>query len=67
MRNHPVMGPATVSSSITIHGQTDSTADFGFPFLQGNFVCFDGQLFAVSQRNPNLSWKQWNQQDASYD
>ena len=44
MRNHPLMGPASVPAGLPVSRQTDTAANFELTFLEGDPVCADGQL-----------------------
>lgn len=67
MRNNPLMGPAPLSPSITVHGKACSAAGAGLSLLESNLVCLNGELLAIPQGGADSSWKQWNKQNASND
>lgn len=54
------MGPATLSTSVTIPGQADTTADSNLSFLQGHTVCPSSKLLTVQQGGLNEPWQQWS-------
>ena len=63
MRDHTLLGPAKVPTSLTIPRQANPATDSNLPFLQGYTICFDGKLPAVQQGGVPLSRQQWCKQD----
>ena len=55
MRDNVVMGPATVSTSVTIPRQTDTATDLSFSLHQGNSLCVDSELPTIQQGSTDES------------
>ena len=58
MRDHSLLGSATVSSGLPIPGQADPATDTKFTLLKGYSVCSHGELSTIQQGKLRESWEQ---------
>lgn len=57
MRNHPVMGSASIPTSLTIPRQAYSAADTVLALLSRYAVRINSKLFTVPEGGPDKSWE----------
>ena len=57
MRNHPVVGSASIPTSLTIPHQAYSTADTVLVLLSRYTICINSKLFTVPEGRPDKSWE----------
>ena len=56
MRDHPLLGPAEVPTSVPVPGQTNSTTDSNLPFLKSYPIRSHGELPTIQQGDLVVSW-----------
>lgn len=57
MRDHTLVGPATVPTSIAVPHQANPTADSDLAFLQSYTIRSHGKLPAVQQGGFHVPWQ----------
>lgn len=57
MRDHTLLGPATVPTSIAIPPQANPATDQKLPLLQSYTIRPDGKLPAVQQGGLDVPWQ----------
>lgn len=65
MRDHSLLGPATLPASITVPHQANPATNQKLPFLQSYTVCLNGKLSAVQQGSLDVPWQQRHKQNKS--
>ena len=63
MRDHTLLGSATVPAGIAVPHQANPATDQKLPFLQSYTICSFGKLFAVQQGGLDEPWQQRHKQD----
>ena len=63
MRDHPLLGPTKVPSSLAVPGQANPATDPNLPFLKSYIIRSDGKLPAVQQGGLPVPWQQRRKQD----
>ena len=63
MRDHTLLGPAKIPSSIAIPRQANPATDTNLPFLKSYTIRSNGKLPAIQQGGCYVPWQQRRKQD----